>query len=107
MTTRANTIKTILIVFGFVIAVIGSGSYGYHLADERIAGFIQKTAIENSIFHYKKVSEIILSIEQENRDIALTKLEALKQSELVLFDSCLKYECPRYLREKIESTIKP
>ncbi|WP_444917887.1 hypothetical protein [Microbulbifer sp. JMSA003] len=99
--------KNLLISVLFIFAVIGSGSYGYHLADERVAKFIQKNAVDNAVFHYLKLTGIIEAIEQGNEEFAIRELEALKSSEAVLFDSCLNSDCPKRLRSKIESAVKP
>jgi hypothetical protein len=98
-----NIFITVLIIASFVIG----GSYGYHLADERIGKFIQANAIDSALFYYEISSEIILAIEQGNNTLAIQKLESLKGAETVLFQSCLNYDCPEEIRQKIESVYKP
>lgn len=100
-------LKNAIIVIVIVMAFVGGGSYGYHLADERIGRFIQSNAMDNAIFYYKKSSEIIAAIEQGNSALAIKELETLKEAEAVLFESCRDGECPEDLRLKIESVYKP
>ena len=100
-------LKNIIIVVVVIASFVFGGSYGYHLADQRIGQFIRSNAIENAVFHYKKASEIILAVEQGDNALAIKKLELLKGAETVLFQSCLSGDCPKELRQKIETVYKP
>ncbi|GAA6145438.1 hypothetical protein [Thalassolituus maritimus] len=107
MAQESKMRKNIIVIVAVIASFILGGSYGYHLADDRIGKFIQSNAIDNALFHYKKSSEIILAVEQGNDALAIQKLESLKKSEAVLFQSCLIDNCSEDLRKKIESVYKP
>jgi len=54
MAQESKMLKNIIVTVAVITSFILGGSYGYHLADDRIGKFIQSNAIDNALFHYKK-----------------------------------------------------